>query len=454
MGNKIVITALAFLALNAGNAIGYETDVHYGLTLWLAKNAGLSIIEAEEIARANERTDTGVLDAKHAIIWHLCIMGADTASEVTRRYHFRSQVPVPADPPARPVDPRAKFANLEVDNIIKEKGTNLADRLGRFGLALHGLQDTYSHAGESDTAWPCPRRWMWAHPDARGGYRSHKADLTYTDVPSCIEMASVTFDAASRLVESLGRAKAKPPLQMTKDIGAFCSADSRPGKADWFSKKGMGHLAKSILRTTSLKSGIEFYDDVPNLDVSPKMPPTVAINRAATTATHAESLAKVRAALQAAPIPSDVHGWFDNFFRSWFAASQQQLSKIASDFFAESIDVWPGMKQKPKDPASFLLFWRIRDRDQAESLAFAEQAFKNPLTSKQFASSTSEWQSNFILERLRERPYLLGQSEGPRGVTYIAISILKRSPADAIIFVAQRGDKGLRITRATSIVFH
>ncbi|MBE0619746.1 MAG: hypothetical protein IH605_04075 [Burkholderiales bacterium] len=451
MKRIISVAAIALLALSSGNAIGYETDVHYGLTRWLARSAGFSEVEADEIARANERTDTGALDAKHAMIWRLCMLRDKNASARTRILHFRSQNPVPKDPPDRPVSHTESFAWLEVKTILNEHGTDSADRLNRFGQALHGLQDALSHAGIPDTVAICSRQWMWAHPEERGGYRSHQADLTYKDVPSCMTMAAITYDATSLMARNLGRGKAERFSRWAHDVELFCRADSKSGKVDWFRRRGMGQLAKPIVRTTSLRAGIEFYDDVPDLDLLPKM---ANLKPIATDIMLSEIVDATRSDLKSSPVPSDVRDWFNEFFQSWFAADQQGITEVASRFFAESVEVWPGARLKPRMSAAFLLYWRIRDHGQAEDLAFRENAFTATLTSEQFLPPTSDWQSYLIRERAQERPFLLVQRDGPKGVEYIAFAVLKRAPTDVIIFVAQPGAKALEITQASSIVVH
>ena len=72
-------------------AHAYESDVHYGLTYWLASNAGYNAVQSNAIAQGDELTDTGLLDAKHSIIWELCIKGNVDASRWTRRLHFRAK---------------------------------------------------------------------------------------------------------------------------------------------------------------------------------------------------------------------------------------------------------------------------------------------------------------------------------------------------------------------------
>jgi hypothetical protein len=43
-------------------ALAWEDDVHYGLSKWILVQVGFSDSDADEIARANQRTDQGVTD--------------------------------------------------------------------------------------------------------------------------------------------------------------------------------------------------------------------------------------------------------------------------------------------------------------------------------------------------------------------------------------------------------
>lgn len=75
-----LITPGMVLAVVSVCAEAYESDFHFGLTWWLASQAGFDALRSQEISRQNELTDTGMLDAKHAMVWGLCFWGTpDTA---------------------------------------------------------------------------------------------------------------------------------------------------------------------------------------------------------------------------------------------------------------------------------------------------------------------------------------------------------------------------------------
>lgn len=139
-------SALAALSLSAG---AYESDFHFGLTWWLARQTGFDLQQSQEIARNNELTDTGMLDAKHAMIWELCIWRNTCASKMTRAMHFRSKTPPPAEPSAREVTEGAVYAEAQSISIIKTPKHEEPKVQGWFGQALHGRQDAYSHAGKA-----------------------------------------------------------------------------------------------------------------------------------------------------------------------------------------------------------------------------------------------------------------------------------------------------------------
>src|SRR5690348_11104830 len=72
MRTKLARLAGAGLVFYVAIANAYQTDVHYGLTHWLADRAGFAPAETHEIARGNEMTDVGQLDAVHAIVHGMC----------------------------------------------------------------------------------------------------------------------------------------------------------------------------------------------------------------------------------------------------------------------------------------------------------------------------------------------------------------------------------------------
>ena len=63
---------LAVLAL-AGPCHAYEADVHFGLTQWLARQAGFSAGQATAIALGNSRVDSGLIDTMELTLEHACV---------------------------------------------------------------------------------------------------------------------------------------------------------------------------------------------------------------------------------------------------------------------------------------------------------------------------------------------------------------------------------------------
>src|SRR5437868_4039182 len=114
IAHGLVLTVASFCAH------AYESDLHYGLTYWLATQAGYDPLQSQEIARQNELTDTGMLDAKHAIIWDLCILQDTKASLLTRALHFRAKREPPANPAERPVNSTAPYAMGQSNSMIVE----------------------------------------------------------------------------------------------------------------------------------------------------------------------------------------------------------------------------------------------------------------------------------------------------------------------------------------------
>lgn len=70
-----LITLGMVLAVVSVFAGAYESDFHFGLTWWLASQAGFDARQSQEIAWQDELTAIGMLDAKHAMIWGHCFWG-------------------------------------------------------------------------------------------------------------------------------------------------------------------------------------------------------------------------------------------------------------------------------------------------------------------------------------------------------------------------------------------
>jgi len=81
--------------------MAWEMDVHYGLTKWLAFQAGFSLADAEVIARGTEAPDEGKLyPAPSAVFKAACLGNKDKdISMLVQEYHFPSDGPIPGAPP-------------------------------------------------------------------------------------------------------------------------------------------------------------------------------------------------------------------------------------------------------------------------------------------------------------------------------------------------------------------
>lgn len=104
----VFITALCFgLSIGPTRTGAWESDVHYGLTLWLAVKAGYSSSDAKTIADANQGVDdswlTGPLQSTAIAA---CLTTPDSVGAVTvHGHHFASERDPPDSPANRHVTP-------------------------------------------------------------------------------------------------------------------------------------------------------------------------------------------------------------------------------------------------------------------------------------------------------------------------------------------------------------
>src|SRR5690348_7250404 len=112
-GTLIVITLLSSLA-----AYGWEADVHYGLTFWLAIKAGFSQEQANWIAWGDVEWDEGLFGPATRDSVYVIAVGSEQASKTIRLRRFPTDGPVPGPPEDRPVKPKAPRAQQLVRDVI------------------------------------------------------------------------------------------------------------------------------------------------------------------------------------------------------------------------------------------------------------------------------------------------------------------------------------------------
>src|SRR5215467_8930849 len=94
------------LLLRAVPAGAWEADVHYGLTKWLALQAGYTEEQAGWIADGDLGMDHSPLtDAVHATIISACIGTDPTGSRRVHDFHFPSEANAADEPKNRVVKP-------------------------------------------------------------------------------------------------------------------------------------------------------------------------------------------------------------------------------------------------------------------------------------------------------------------------------------------------------------
>lgn len=117
-----------------------QKDVHFYLTYALARKAGIASDDAEKIAWADQYTDDLTKAELHGIQTQSAIIGNWSDKQIQRSvlvpFHF-----IPGDNAEHPwmVTANSKRAQKLVKAALSDKF--------QFGIALHTLQDTFSHQG-------------------------------------------------------------------------------------------------------------------------------------------------------------------------------------------------------------------------------------------------------------------------------------------------------------------
>lgn len=429
-------------------ALAYESDVHYGLTYWLAIQAGFDAQQSHDIARGNELTDTGLLDAKHAIIWQLCIKGQESASTLTRYLHFRAQKPPPARPGARPVDNADAFARGQINSVLAEPDHGPQAHLLKFGQALHGWQDSFAHHGVSDPHAPCPEQWVWTHAVDRGGALSHQADRTYVYPFDCHDAAKTSYDFMRRYRLAMDLSTvAKDWSVLEPQVFAFCQLKTRTAKSQWFDARNVPQ-ALAIADNTSLSDGEQHVGDTPPIDLRPIPAPQVPVYERQETGWHldAEPQALLQSTLGSLAVtsPAQAKQWANAFLQRWLTTAPEELPQALAPFFG-------GRPLKFDDqPLDRLLRLRMTDRGLADNPEFPPEKFLGEPQAFVTANA-SNWRSMLIPPQAQEAPALVGSDDGD-GI--IMIAILRSAPNAVLLLKARSVEDGYAIEGLEVEVFH
>lgn len=453
--SRILVFTMA-LAMSV-DASAFESDVHFGLTKWLALQAGFSPQQAEFIATGNQRADSGLISSLEVVFEYACFTEDVRAANVVQQLHYPGSGPVPAEPSAREVVPGGEAARKTVSELISMAKDKAGFLLFKFGEALHALQDSWSHQGVPDVPRPssgaieCNPSLYWGHSAARGGWKSHKADLTSHWTEDGIAMAAATYELLQQYPPILGdRRAAKEWAEIRSLLEDFIKAPTKSAKEAWFISNGM--------TDTSFLEGISLPDGADALDLhwsGHKLPP----------------LASARSPQFG--VPANILDFFNDFVSRWlstddFSALLDQ-SMSEKDRNSDASDP-EGIEIEKVELLARLKLWRVHDHGSVAALAHVER----PLDARQLATVSEltkdpgvyaryESLSDAFFPLLAKGPnvspllpfvvHVLPQSDqgSPRAAVVMK---LRHAPYDALALIAEQTDGHWNLVSIVSVVDH
>ncbi|WP_431208943.1 DUF6765 family protein [Burkholderia cepacia] len=263
MQQRLSLPILVLLATLATplTCAAFESDVHFGLTLWLAKKAGFAPGEAEAIALANQRIDAGSIEYMTSPLQFACLsrFAADATDAQAR--HYPSVHKVPGDAQSRPVAAGGAPAISSIDSALRRADSGKgAFMLGEFGRSLHSLQDSWAHQGTPSVPdWSrygidCDARLAMAAPLDRGTPSSHAVELTWRWPADVEDMAKSTYTQMLRYPKINGSSRQAIAWEHVRQaLPTFIGARTKRAKSDWFVANGIADT--SFLDGTSLPDG-------------------------------------------------------------------------------------------------------------------------------------------------------------------------------------------------------
>lgn len=444
----VVLTIVA-----APSVVAAESDVHFGLTRFLALQAGFEEGQAEQIAIGNQRVDSGDMQFVALLFDYACLgRDAELAAEVSA-HNYPASVPVPAPPEQRAVAAGSDVAWKSVREMQTTKSTQANFLLQKLGQAMHVLQASYSHQGVPDTPqfgslFACDPALAWAHPRARGGANSHAADLTLHWPAETVQMAKATYDALVRFpaVGAIVR-QPKPWDEVRPQLDGFIKAATKAEKRAWFEAHGFTDV--SFLGGTSLKDGAVPFELEWGSRRLPKLP-------ALQSRQHATDPALLE--------------FYNRFFTAWL--STDDFERVAAEHGAAASGK-PGKANVPIgkiELAARLRLWRMRDHGAVADLAHAQERltprqltalaalarapgalahYANPADAVFPLVTNTRVASPLLPFIVRTAP--ASASANPRAV---AIAKLRHLPYDTLGVVAERVDGAWRVIALVGIVEH
>jgi hypothetical protein len=445
---------LALLLVTSLPSAAFESDVHFGLTQWLAMKAGFDARAAATIATGDQRVDSGDMQYVDLDLMYACVGRDDIGARRAGSHHYPSAAPLPSPPDARVVTPGGDVAMKLATGATKVAPDQSLYRLYLLGEALHTLQDSWSHQGVPDVPqWPrgyfdCDPTRAWGHARSRGGFNSHKADLTHYWASDTVAMAKATYDILLQYpAPPDAKRKPKPWDEIRPALTRFISASTKSEKKDWFIAQGISDV--SFLEGVSLPDGAVVFDAKwPGR----KLPPLDSIQ----SRQH--------------NVSPELLNFYSGFFARWLSSTDFEAQ--AGEF---GID--PPLRGKRgastanrAELAGRLRAWRIRDHGRVADIAHSLQ----PLTANQRATLAAIGRRPNAYARYdkpadglfpllpREAqvspilPFFIGavKNEKSKAPTAVAVAKFRHAPYDTVAVVSEKLDGRWRIVSIAPLVDH
>ncbi len=435
MSRSLLYLVGAGILILSTAAAGWETDLHYGLTKWLAFQAGFNLEDAEVIAHGTQEPDDGKLYPAPVAVFEAACLGHrnEDLSRLVQTYHFPSYGPVPGAPPKRVVSPGSAPATALVQ---KEIQTNLPNEprektLEHLGVALHPLEDSWAHQGEPGIPWTCSQDLAYGHPSSRGGWRKHDADLTYLhQLPDTVDTAHLTYDLLVSFLANHPKLRSHPAIpwkNIQGQVTEFAKAASKEAKTDWFKSQANVPFSSYTSNPDFLRS-INLPDkNSAHADLAPRF----------------LNVSQVQFRDPGLEIPKDLQEFVNKFLTTWIADRSPRRALdltdpkgIAAPFMASSPQSDP-----PTLTEGLLGMWLVRDHGLVNAMGHgsgnsAEFARFRDLPQIEAGSL------NAAIEGSEKRAYDIipvdGGKEDSNREAFGVIFQFRHCPRDAVILIVRR----------------
>lgn len=447
------IVAAATLVLVPCLAYGWESDVHFGLTRWLATQAGFKPQAAQGLAEYDQKIDAGILDAVHLMVHYACIGKDDVASGLVRDHHFPTLEKVNQPPAKRSVSPNGEAALRPAMDRLKNPTSSVDYEMEHFGFALHAVQDSWSHQGIPDVPQVlgflrCDEGYAWGHPMQRGGWSKHDADETWHWKTDTRKAAEITFDLLNRFLALHPELRGTPGVgfkALENDIEEFQKAKTKTAKKQWFATRGFKDF--SFLSGIGIPDGEESFRSISTY--------------------WREGRDRVVQKLAKIDIPQDVEKFFKGFFNDWalvkdFKAFTSRY--VAATAIVASLEMKIPSGMEPADVvASGLRAWRIEDHGRV-----AEMGDPLSVDPKQLSLAMANLNNDSLLavyESARDAylpvggdreapPYLVFPVKDKEGGKFTAAAQFRHTPYDVVWVTIQKVGGEWRVVSLNSTIEH